>query len=397
MMPKRKEIRLGTRTIDEASLLGELKRVQSEIEKWAIKNELWHDSGFATPYDYHNEAPRSHDTLLLITEGPLGRIFSIDGAYSDYETSFTSLLDELGFSFEIENHYTFSLYPTNDELREDFLSLYRWQWLQRLAKKNVLSLHSEVFEHFAKRPDDMQRLGWRQFEELLDAIFKNQGFYTELGPGSNDGGVDLRLYQSRAIPEIVTLVQAKRYKRAIDLQAVAALFGIAVKQQAHKAIFATTSYFLPGVVDWAKSDEHQIHWPNLELADRSKIASWCAAVGKNLTDYFANGLAGPPRILEKTGPLTGTIVVARDGYNATNNYFARIEADFPSEAILCPIGNQTVSGDGTAGSEMPSESAQVSWTREARLLAFKDDLGGFQAARMYFVAWDGTPQFFNSD
>lgn len=86
MTPRRKEIRLGIRTIDEASLLGELKRVQSEIEKWVINNELWHDSGFATPYDYHDEAPRSLDTLLLITEGPLGRIFYIDGAYSDFET-----------------------------------------------------------------------------------------------------------------------------------------------------------------------------------------------------------------------------------------------------------------------------------------------------------------------
>jgi Restriction endonuclease len=43
----------------------------------------------------------------------------------------------------------------------------------------------------------------------LDAIFKNQGYGTELGPGSNDGGIDLRLYENTTRPELVTVVQAK--------------------------------------------------------------------------------------------------------------------------------------------------------------------------------------------
>jgi restriction system protein len=371
MSPIAKKIQVGDRSIDEAALLAELANVQQKIEAWATQNELWHDSSFATSYLYHDEAPRSHDTLLLVTEGPIARIFAIDGAYSEYETSFTSMLEKLGYWFEMENHYTFSLYPTDDRLREDFLSLHRWQWLQHLAEKKMFQLHSEVFEHFAKHPDDLKRIEWRQFEELLDAIFKNQGSYTELGTGRNDGGVDIRLYQNRAIPEIVTLVQAKKYKNPIELEAVAALLGIAAEQRAANAIFATTSHFQPKARKFSLSVEQRVDLPNVELADSSKISGWCAEIGQTLNGYFSKGLAPPPTITEQTGPLAGSIVVAQGGYNCTTNYFAKVEADFPHEVILRPIGDEMVSGDMTAGSKVPSESAPVtwtSWTIEARLL-----------------------------
>jgi restriction system protein len=319
MSPRAKKVQVGDRSIDEAALLAELANIQQKIEAWATQNELWHDSSFATPYLYHDEAPRSHDTLLLVTEGPIARIFAIDGAYSEYETSFTSMLEKLGYWFEMENHYTFSLYPTDDRLREDFLSLRRWQWLQHLAEKKTFELHSEVFEHFAKHPDDLKRIEWRQFEELLDAIFKNQGFYTELGTGGNDGGVDLRLYQNRAIPEIVTLVQAKKYKNPIKLEAVAALLGIAAEQRAANAIFATTSHFQPKARKFSLSVEQRVDLPNVELADSSKIGGWCAEIGQTLDSYFSKGLAPPPTITEQTGPLAGSIVVSQGGYNCTTN------------------------------------------------------------------------------
>jgi len=75
---------------------------------------------------------------------------------------------------------------------------------------------------------------------------------------------------------------------------------------------------------------------------------------------------------------------------------AMVEADFPYEAILRPLGSEMVSGDGTSGSEMPSETARISWTRKARLLALKEPLG-LWVERKYFRPWDGKPQYFNSD
>jgi restriction system protein len=336
--------------------------------------------------------------LLLITEGPLMRIFGSDGAFADeFEVPFTKLLNELGYWFELENDYTFSLYPVNDARREEFLSLRRWQWLQKLSERRMFELHSEVFEHFSKHPGDMNKMHWRKFEELLDAIFKNQGYRTELGPGSNDGGIDLRLYENTARPELVTIVQAKRYSSPIKLEAVAALFGVAAMEGAPKALFATTSRFQPKARDYALLSESKVNLPIIELADGTKIGEWCGEISKNLKRYYTDGVEAPPMLSEAKGELAGKIVVAQGGYNCTINFFAQVEAEFPHEVVLRPIGAEVVSGDMTAGCAVPSESKPATWTREARLLAEKTSPISFKAARKSFGLWDGAPQQFNSD
>lgn len=97
MLIHSQSVRLGTREVHEAALISSLEQIKSEIEAWAVKNELWNDTSFATPFSFHNEAPRSHEKLLLISEGALGRIFGSDGAFADeYEKPFTELLGKLG-------------------------------------------------------------------------------------------------------------------------------------------------------------------------------------------------------------------------------------------------------------------------------------------------------------
>jgi hypothetical protein len=167
-------------------------------------------------------------------------------------------------------------------------------------------------------------------------------------------------------------------------------------ERAQNAMLATTSYFEPKARQWALSTEQNIDLPRVELADASRIGGWCAEIGKNLRDYFQNGLSVPPALEDKTGPLAGKVVVAQGGYNCTRNFFAKVEADFPYEAILQPLGSEIVSGDDTAGSEVASETARVLWTQEARLLASKEEIW-LWAERKYFKPWDGTPQHFNSD
>jgi hypothetical protein len=167
-------------------------------------------------------------------------------------------------------------------------------------------------------------------------------------------------------------------------------------QSARDAIFVTTSYFQPAARKFSRLSQQRVDLPSVQLADAETLAGWCAEIGQGLCNYFSNGLAAPPRITEETGPLAGKIVVARHGYNCTNNYFALIEADFPKEVILRPIGALQVSGDFTAGAEIPSESSPVHWTGDARLLAFKTSDKTLRAQGKWFELWDGTPQFFDS-
>lgn len=362
--------------------------------------------GFLTPYVRRNECPRRGDVLLLCCEGPLYRIFGLgdNPRASEYEEQFSALLADLGYEYEMEDHITMSIFPASESAKDEYLALYRWQWLQRLAATRLFDIHTEVFEYFATNPDHLRRLTWRQFEELLDSVFRNQGFFTELGPGRNDGGVDLRLYQSQAIPELATIVQAKRYaRRPIGLEAVAALFGIAVEQRALRGIFATTSRFLPGAKKFALSTQTRVDVPSIELVDAHRVGEWCSGIAQQLTDFFSNGQSGP-RVLggKAATPLAGTIVVAHGGYNIVRNYFAIVEFDSRHEVVLRPIGGKVVSGDDQAGSEMPRDGAPVTWTRAARFVAFKSeshqDPGQqtFWGERELFSAWDGTPQYFDN-
>jgi hypothetical protein len=139
------------------------------------------------------------------------------------------------------------------------------------------AITEELIEYFARHPEELQKLDWRKFELLLDAVFRNQGFQTELGPGRGDRGVDLRLVQKDSVGELVTLVQAKRYSKQnpIQLEAVAALYAMVEDQQANRGLFVTTSRYLPVAMQFAAKRSKR-----LVLATSEDVAKWCRAVSR---------------------------------------------------------------------------------------------------------------------
>jgi len=385
----------------DRELTGELEDIQAKIIAWAKSHQLWDHAGFRPAYEHRDETPREGEVLYMWFEGDLHSVFnSTHYQYDRLEEEFRAMLEAAGFEYELEDGVTMNLAPISDERKRDFLRLQRWEWVQKLAERRLFDLHSEVFEHFAGNPEAMQNLHWRQFEEFLDSVFRNQGFRTELGPGSDDGGVDLRLYQSETIPEIVTLVQAKKYASPIKLEAVAALTGVAQMERAPQAMFVTASRYQPKARQFAHNTRSRLDMPTLTLVDAGGVAEWCGSISKQLSDYFATGETPQPPILRDrpTTELTGKIVVASGGYNITRNHFAVIEADYPYEVILRPIGSERVSGDSQQGTELPDLSRPAgSWERPY-ILASKDKTGErqyFWGDRKLFSLWDGQPQWFD--
>jgi hypothetical protein len=252
----------------DGALIGRLYALKAKIAEWATKHDLWDDSGFKTPFLQRGDAPQLGDGLLLISDGALASMFC--GGHDEWdrlEEQFRVLLAAQGFWYELHTGGSVMLIPDGEGLQADYLKLYRWQWIQHLAERRLFDLHSEVFGFFGRDPERLKDLHWRRFEEFLDSIFKNQGFHTELGPGSNDGGVDHRLYQSRSIPEIVAVVQAKRYTRQpIKLETVAALVGVAAMERAPRAILATTSRYQPKARKFALNTQSRLDLPTVELA-----------------------------------------------------------------------------------------------------------------------------------
>jgi hypothetical protein len=391
--------RMGEFIVDEKQLASELESFRRRVINWAKSHDAWHDAWFHVPFVHRNERPRAEEVLLMTFEGPLHGLFN--GGWNDgaEEAAFLDIVKQHGLWSELYDHCTMSFGFEDKGRALAHLRRQRWEWVQRLMAVRLSDIRDEIFEHFADVPDDMKRIGWRQFEELLDAIFKNQGFRTELGPGRNDGGIDLRLYQNDAIPELVSLVQAKRYATApIQLEAVAALFGVAVAERAESGMFVTTSRFQPKARSFALGTEKRIDVPTITLVDGQRVAEWCGAIARDLSDYFSMGVV-PPHILTATATdLTGRIVVAHAGYGISYNRFCVIEADFPHEVILRSIGSRPVSGDGQVGEEVADPNKDGSSFVESRFVAFKKLGPGettFWGDRNLFALWDGKPRHFN--
>jgi restriction system protein len=393
----------GDVLLRDQAILGRLEALKAKIINWATKHELWHDSSFKTPFVHRNEAPFPGEGLLLVSDGDLVSMFNSEHYEMDrLEEEFRALLEGEGFWYELQSRTSALIIPEDEVFQADLLKVYRWQWIQKLSERRLYSLHSEVFEFFARNPDRLKQLGWRQFEEFLDAVFKNQGFHTQIGPGSADGGIDHRLYQSEAIPEVVAVVQAKNYKnKPIGLEAVAALWAVAAAERAPNAILATTSRFLPGARKFARNARQDLHLPKLELADLGRIQEWCAAISRQLEAYFDGGqLSLPPLLANRDGtPLSGRIVVAHWGAGVSLNSFAVVEADYPHEVILRSIGQRDVSGDGQQGTQIPDDNGPLFQLDPLRFVAYRSETDGqdhFWGNGKLYGLWDGTPQYFNS-
>ncbi|HWM92339.1 MAG TPA: restriction endonuclease [Thermoanaerobaculia bacterium] len=151
-------------------------------------------------------------------------------------------------------------------------------------------INAELLEYFASHPEALYDLSWRQFEKLLETIFNNHGYRTQLGPGSDDEGIDLRLLSKDSIGEVVTLVQAKRYAptRPISLEAVSALYGVVESEKANRGLFVTTSRYLPSAQRFAQKTHSR-----LILATPNDVARWCSLKGKREFQGAPNPGAAP--------------------------------------------------------------------------------------------------------
>lgn len=390
------------RIYSDQELIATIMTLHAAIECWARKKDLWLDCGFKT-YDEHVDAePRSPAAVsLLWFEGPLHNVFN--GTYDDGSLDeFDALVD--GFRFEWENRdgTSIAFYALDSTLASAFDSYFRWQWICKLIQPDCDDVYEEMYAHFARRPDDLHRLSWREYEILLHRIFQNQGFQSELGPGRGDGGVDVRLLQRDPIGDVMTLVQAKKYapNRKIKLEAVQALHGAATVDGALKSIFVTTSAYEPVAKRFAARTSG-----SMTLATSDDVAKWCETASAGIvTDKSALvSKAHVGRIIDDVSrSLDARVLRAHSGYNTVINDFALVIKETKHAALLMALPRQIVSHDGyeQAGYEVPvlNETAlamqkpDLVWRARRRFL--DGSVSYWDGSRLY-SAWDGRPAHFD--
>ncbi|MFM0557595.1 restriction endonuclease [Paraburkholderia sediminicola] len=256
----------------DAHLEALITQVKHITEAWATRHDLWHDSAHKDPLKHYKDEPgRGAPLLLLCSDGPAMSSLRWD---DDLAYELRGKLEEVGVCLELEDSVTacYQLVDSDSELQKEFDRYAQWKWICRLIEADSEEVSGDLYQYFAENPDDFHRLPHREFEKLISTIFVARGWRTELGPGSGDEGVDLRIWQSDPLGDLLTLVQIKRYAshRPINLEAVAALETHVNREGANRGLFVTSSRFLPGVHEFASRNKHR-----LQLADSTNLQRWC--------------------------------------------------------------------------------------------------------------------------
>ena len=133
-------------------------------------------------------------------------------------------------------------------------------------------VESELLEFFRVNPELMHAMSPRKFEELVAAIFRNNGYHVELTPESRDNGVDIIAVQTSALTgDSVHLIECKRYApdRPVGIGVVQRLLGVVTHLRATKGVVVTTSQFTAPARVVAQNSRHV-----LALRDYEALTSW---------------------------------------------------------------------------------------------------------------------------
>lgn len=127
----------------------------------------------------------------------------------------------------------------------------------------------EVIHQLAKRPQEIFELSPRQFEELVAALLREQGYDVELTPTSKDGGKDLLVAVPHGLGDFLYLVECKRYRKPVGVRRVRELYGVVEQERATAGILVTTSTFTRDAVEFRRPIGRR-----LSLLDYQDLVSW---------------------------------------------------------------------------------------------------------------------------
>jgi len=142
-------------------------------------------------------------------------------------------------------------------------------------------LDQRYIDYLAKNSEDFGKIHWRNFERLTTEFFHRQGYEVDLGKGTKDGGVDVRVWtdqESKAGPPLM-LIQCKRYKDVIGIDTVKAFWSDVHFEGAQKGLIATTS----SVSRDAKRLCDVRKWP-MTFAESDEVQRWARTMWRLAPD-----------------------------------------------------------------------------------------------------------------
>jgi restriction system protein len=132
-------------------------------------------------------------------------------------------------------------------------------------------IDQRFIDYLERNHPRLDEMNWRKFEGLTAEYFSRKGFEVEIGPGRDDGGVDVRVWSpgQKGQHPPVTLIQCKRQKQKIDKVIVKSLWADVSDEGADSGLIVTTSFLSPGADNVRKARAYPI-----DCANRARITSW---------------------------------------------------------------------------------------------------------------------------
>lgn len=387
-----------------------IKLLKSAIKSWAGEHNLWNDSKFMSWIEYWDDEPIDPCFLIVYSDGILWEMLERQYEY-DLINEFEELLHEFDcyYTLNVELYGLIEIwvdtkYGLNDKLWKGNRNYYEWQWICSLVEPDFSDLYEEVYAWFYKNPEYLYELKSRQFEVLLDGVFRNNGFQTKLGTGQNDGGVDIRLYSNNVIGEVVTLVQARKYSASIPikLEAVQALSGNVEDERANQGLFVTTSRYLPCAKRFAERQNKR-----LKLATSEDVSVWSRNAFERIRQEKSQ-LIKPNHLqflLDKqssSNNLEGKIFHANWGFRMILNSFVIVLRESKGAVYLIELPNLSVVNHDFYGYQIPDTNKEAirhmhtDKVFRAKKKTYKNNNEFYLCGnRNRYSLWDGSPQFYD--
>ena len=145
-----------------------------------------------------------------LTNEAIDEIAKMSGQRIEHILTFADAWSECGRrSHQLSDHRT-------DKAWDRIVQLDRLFEGEHIPDDPTVYLDQRYIDYLAKNGEEMPRMHWRNFERLTTEFFRRQEYEVDLGPGTRDGGVDVRVWadkEEKAGPPIMLKVQAHQRRR----------------------------------------------------------------------------------------------------------------------------------------------------------------------------------------
>ncbi|MBB4117798.1 MAG: restriction endonuclease [Mesonia hippocampi] len=138
-------------------------------------------------------------------------------------------------------------------------------------------LDQRFIDYLATNGNEVELIHWRNFERFCAEYFNKLGQKVILGSGTNDGGVDIRVFDPENSSKPLILIQCKRYKKEnkISIETVKSFYTDVLFENAEKGLIATSSYIAPGGKKVRNSRGY-----NIDFAEFENVKKWAKEMWK---------------------------------------------------------------------------------------------------------------------